>query len=348
MKKINLIKEPWPRVIGIPIVSLIAVLMYAGWPFTVNDYLKSLVFTFVFWNGDFYIIDTLRKRWPSIDDNLKRILTTVLAVCAFNITADFVLCNFLNSAEESEAYWGAEMGGNILKNLMITAIVGTLYEAGYFFSLWKKQTIETEQLRNQQLRTELSVLKNQISPHFLFNSLNTLTTLIYESQDQAAKFTEKLSEVYRYILQFKEKELVKLSSEIDFCESYIYLLKMRFEDALEVQIDLNSSEKEKYVAPLTIQMLIENAVKHNVVSKSQPLKIEIYSEKGKTLLVKNKLQQKPAEGKSTYTGLENIKSRYALLTDREVDVIRTQQHFMVALPLVELVMDDQGIYEEAV
>jgi len=346
MKMSFLIKEPWPRIIGIPIASLFAASLHNGWPIDIENFLSALFFTTVMWNGDYFIIKLFRKRWPELNSTHKRIITTILVVCSFNIAADFLLCNLLNELSQAEDYWEDEAGGNILKNLIITAIVGTLYEAGYFFSKWKKQTIEMEQLRSQQLRSELSVLKNQISPHFLFNSLNTLVTLIHENQDQAAKFTEKLSEVYRYILQFKDKELVRLSTEIKFSNAFVYLLKMRFEEGLEIEINLEKVDQDKYVAPLTIQMLIENAVKHNVVSKNQPLHIKIYSEHGKSLIVKNNLQHKPADGKSTLTGLENIRSRYALLTNREVDIIQTHSHFMVALPMVELVLDDDGIYEE--
>lgn len=346
MKMSFLIKEPWPRIIGIPIAALVATSLYSGFPIAMENFLSGLLFTTVMWNGDYYLIKLFRGRWPALDSTHKRILTTIIAVCTFNILADYLLCNLLNDISGAEDYWEDEAGGNILKNLIITAIVGTLYEAGYFFAKWKKQTIETEQLRSQQLRSELSVLKNQISPHFLFNSLNTLVTLIHENQGKAAKFTEKLSEVYRYILQFKEKELVRLSTEIKFSEAFVFLLKMRFEEGLEIEIVVDKIDQDKYVAPLTIQMLIENAVKHNVVSKNQPLHIKIYSEHGKSLIVKNNLQHKPAEGKSTFTGLENIRSRYALLTNRDVDVIQTKNHFMVALPLVELVLDDDGIYEE--
>jgi len=346
MKVSSLIKEPWPRIIGIPIVGVIAAALHNGWPIPIESFLQATIFTAVMWNGDYYIIKLFRKRWPSLENTHKRILATVLAVCAFNILADYALCYVFNSPEESKEYWGSEMVPNLLKNLMLTSIVGTLYEAGYFFSKWKRQTVEMEQLRSQQLKSQLSVLKNQISPHFLFNSLNTLVTLIHENQDQAAKFTEKLSEVYRYILQYKDRELVRLSAEIKFSKAFIYLLKMRFEKGLNIELNLAEEDMEKYVAPLTLQMLIENAVKHNVVSKNQPLSIHIYTEKGNTLIVKNNLQKKPTEGKSTYTGLENIRSRYALLTNREVDVIKTQNHFLVAMPLVELVLDDEGIHEE--
>ncbi len=325
-----------PRIIGIPIVAFVAALLYSGWPFPALKFLNSLIFVTVMWNGDYFIITRLRRIWPELEETPKRVLFSILFICIYNITADYIVCSSLYYTGLDDDLWLDEASGNILKNLMITAIVSTIYEAGYFFSKWKKQTIETEQLRSQQLRSELSVLKNQISPHFLFNSLNTLITLIHENQKQAVKFTEKLSEVYRYILQYKDEELVRLKTELDFSKSYIFLLKMRFEEGLNVEIDSSLDKRMKYVAPLTLQMLIENAVKHNVVSKSSPLTIEIYSENDRSLIVKNNLQPKPAEGHSTHTGIENIKSRYALLSDREVDVIRTKDHFMVALPLVKL------------
>ncbi|MEM9050838.1 MAG: histidine kinase [Bacteroidota bacterium] len=346
MKLIQLTKEPWPRIIGIPLVSLVTTFIYNEGIFSWEKFLVSMIFVGVMWNGDYFLITLLRKKFPLLDQTNKRVLCSVLAICLFNTFADFITCTVLYELDLQTDRWLDSPIEKTLKNLMITAVVATIYEAGYFFAKWKKQTIEMEQLKSQQLKSELSALKNQISPHFLFNSLNTLVTLIHENQDQAAKFTEKLSEVYRYILQFKNKELVKLSTEIKFSEAFIYLLKMRFEKGLDIQIDVNEEDLDKYVAPLTTQMLIENAVKHNVVSRNQPLHIHIYAEKGKSLIVKNNLQHKPAEGKSTFTGLENIKSRYSLLTNREVDVIKTHHHFMVALPLVELIIDEEGIFEE--
>jgi len=343
----RLIREPWPRIIGIPLVSYVVSILYGGdGPVTFVDYLVSVLFVSVMWNGDYFIIKTLRKRWPSLDDTHKRILMTILGVCVYNISADYLVCNALAHYDFNDDYWEAEAAGNILKNLMITAVIGTIYEAGYFFSKWKRQTIETEQLRNRQLKSELSALKNQISPHFLFNSLNTLVTLIHEDRDQAAKFTEKLSEVYRYILQVKDREFISLRTELQFCEAYLFLLKMRFEQGFKVNIDIPEKDLQKFVVPLTLQMLLENAVKHNIVSRNQPLMVDIYSENGESLIVKNNLNVKSAEGHSTKKGLENIRSRYALLTDRDVDVIRTRHHFMVALPLVEPITDDQHIHEQ--
>lgn len=342
----TLIKEPYPRIIGIPLTSVILAILFEGWPLKAKSALIAMVFMSVMWNGDYFIISRFRKKWPELDATGRRVIFTILAVCSYNISADFLICTGLYELGLDDDIWVENAGSNIIKNLTITAVIGTLYEAGYFFSKWKKQAVETEQLRNRQLKSELSALKHQVSPHFLFNSLNTLVTLIHEDQNQAAKFTENLSEVYRYILQVKDREFISLKTEMDFCRSYIFLLKMRFEKGLNVNIDITEEDYEKYVVPLTVQMLIENAVKHNVVSRNHPLQIDIYSEKGKSLIVKNNLHIKSAEGISMKKGLENIRSRYELLTNREVDIIRTHDNFMVALPIVATVTGDEAIQEE--
>jgi len=339
MKIITLLKEPWPRIIGIPLVALIICLLSGGENgFELIDYGVCLIFTAVLWSGDYFIITYFRKAFPLLSATPKRLVSTFLVVCGFNLFADFILCSTFSyiGFEGFGDYFGDEFGLNLSKNFITTIIIGTLYEAGYFFDRWKKQTIEVEQVKSQQLKSELNVLKNQISPHFLFNSLNTLVTLIHENPDQAAKFTEKLSQVYRYILQYKDKEIIKLKTEIDFISAYNYLLKMRFEKSLVVHIEIKHEDLEKYIAPLTVQMLIENAVKHNIASLSKPLSIDVYVENGSSLIVRNNLQLKTEGVESLKTGLDNIKQRYKYLSNKEVDVIKTREHFMVALPLIEV------------
>jgi len=339
MKIKNLIKEPWPRIIGIPLVALIIALLSHGISdLNLEDYIITVIFTAVLWNGDYFIITSFRKTFPLLAHTPRRLLSTVLVVCGYNLFADFALCstfNYLGFGGFGD-YFGDEFGMNLSKNFITTIIIGTLYEAGYFFDRWRRQTIEIEQVKTQQLKSELNVLKNQISPHFLFNSLNTLVTLIHENQDQAANFTEKLSHVYRYILQYKDREIIKLKTEISFLSSYNYLLKMRFESSLEINTDIDPEDLEKYVAPLTVQMLIENAVKHNIASLSSPLKIDVYVENGKSLIVRNNLQRKTDGVRSLKTGLDNIRQRYKYLSDKEVDIIETREHFLVALPLLDV------------
>ena len=231
--------------------------------------------------------------------------------------------------------------------LVAAAVIGAVYECVFFFEKWKDTIKQNEALKNQQIRTQFEVLQNQMSPHFLFNSLNTLTTLIAESQDTAIEFTEKLSEVYRYILMNKEKELIPLREELAFSRSYVYLLQMRYPENLMVNFRVEEPALRQHIAPLTIQMLIENCIKHNIISRSQPLIIDVYVDNGKSIIIRNNLQKKKALEKSTKTGLENIKKRYQYLGERKIDIIVTYDSFMVAIPLIEVV-EHQRLYESTI
>jgi len=301
------------------------------------EYVVSFIFTFTYWQGDFLILSFFRKRYPGIEQTSSRILFTAISIVIYTIAAELCIKLTLGNYFQiiDPLTWESFYDGFYV-SIITTIIVMLIYETTYFFGQWKKEMIAAETLKSQQLKMELSVLKNQISPHFLFNSLNTLVTLIDEDQKVASEFTEKLSEVYRYILQNKEKELVKLSTEIHFVESYLFLLKMRFGDNLIFENNIDKTLLEKYVPPLTIQMLVENAIKHNIVSNSQPLTIQIYSSNTDKIIVQNTLQKKNFVKDSTRKGLVNIKKRYKFLSKDEVDIITTGSYFMVALPLIEI------------
>jgi LytS/YehU family sensor histidine kinase len=176
-----------------------------------------------------------------------------------------------------------------------------------------------------------------VSPHFLFNSLNALTNLVYEDQEKAVKFIKQLSEVYRYVLDTRDKEVVSLTEELKFLESYLFLQRIRFGNKLRVTIDLSG---DPMLAPLALQMLIENAIKHNIISEADPLNIRIFSEDG-YLTVENNLQKKSVLGeRSSGVGLDNIRKRYEFLTDREVKVLETPVSFVVKLPLLNSTINE--------
>lgn len=194
--------------------------------------------------------------------------------------------------------------------------------------------IELEQLKQDNLEARLSLLKQQVSPHFLFNSLSTLKTIAPDSKTK--NFVVQLSNVYRYLLNdkgFNNHNLVSLQEELAFTQSYLYILSERFEDALLVSIDIDEVAKSKKLPPLALQILIENAIKHNILSLEEPLKINIYTEDS-TLIVSNKLQLKRSTEDSLGLGLQNIKDRYILLDDKEIEIIKTTEDFTVKLPLL--------------
>ena len=170
-----------------------------------------------------------------------------------------------------------------------------------------------------------------MDPHFLFNSLNVLTSLIEEDPHQAQKFTTSLSKVYRYVLEQKNKDLVSVDEELEFAKTYVRLLKMRFEDSIILDIPEQSSDPEAKIVPLSLQLLLENAVKHNTVTSDRPLHIKVYEENG-MLSISNNLQEKQVVKKSSGVGLWNIQQRYGILTDRKVNINKTASHFTVQLP----------------
>ena len=182
------------------------------------------------------------------------------------------------------------------------------------------------------MQARLESLKQQISPHFLFNTLNTLSTLTKEQK--VKEYIAEISNVYRYLLQYKENDMVKVEEELQFIDSYLYVLRERFEDGLQVSILINVGTRNTLLPPLALQVLVENAVKHNIISSSRPLHIEIKDE-NQFIVVKNNLQQKQSLGNdSSRSGLNNIHERYRLLANKEIIIERTETDFIVKLPVL--------------
>jgi hypothetical protein len=332
------IKEKYIRLAGIPILgTVLCYLLCMNETITIYHILKSITFTLVFWQGYFYIIRFFRKQYPLIQHTKKRLALTLLVSSIYIFISDFIIRYFLNLFYPELADPIATLFNHFLVNFSISILVGMIYELTYFFSNWNLSNIEAEKLKADQTIAQLDTLKNQISPHFLFNSLNTLVALISENQQQAIDFTHKLSEVYRYILEYKEKELVSLATELTFIRSYLFLLKIRYPENLTVEYNINDAHLKYLVAPLSIQMLIENALKHNIISKSHPLSIEIYTEEGDAIFVKNKLQLKKTIEDSTKTGLDNIRKRYQFLSNKSIEVMKTQESFRVVIPLLQTI-----------
>ncbi len=338
------IKEVHVRWLGIPLVALLAYIFipHPGDTTALQNYLLSVLFTTVYWNGAAFIFFFFRRQFLEIRQTVRRLIFTFLGLTFWMAFGGVPVKLLLG---QDLVGWNEHLYF-LPFNMIIGAIIGTLYETTHFFHQWKHSIRQNEELKNQQIRTQFEVLQNQMSPHFLFNSLNTLTTLIAENQEKAIRFTEKLSEVYRYILHHKSRELVRLDEELAFARAYFYLLQMRYPDNVSLEVDVDAKYLKEHIAPLTLQMLIENAVKHNVVSKAHPLSIQIYVDNGESIVVKNNLQRKPVLPQSTKTGLENIQKRYTYLGDRHIDVITTASNFMVAIPLIHLVPEQQALEEE--
>jgi sensor histidine kinase YesM len=192
--------------------------------------------------------------------------------------------------------------------------------------------IEIEQLKKENLQARLNLLKQQVSPHFLFNSLSTLKTI---APDQHTRhYIMQLSNVYRYLLNYNDNNVATLKDELAFTNSYLYILQERFEQALQIQIQVPEALLLLNIPPLSLQILIENAIKHNVISPADPLRIHIHSEENETLTVENNVQPKLSTEKNTGKGLQNINDRYQLLSGKQIDIIHTPTKFIVKLPLL--------------
>ncbi|RZW45606.1 MAG: histidine kinase, partial [Flavobacteriaceae bacterium] len=217
--------------------------------------------------------------------------------------------------------------------LWITLIIMVVFHAIYFYNHYQQKKIKEQKVIAGTASAKFDALKNQLDPHFLFNSLNVLTSLIDENPKSAQKFTTALSKVYRYVLEQKNKDLVTVDEELDFAKTYMSLLKMRFEDSIIFDIPERASDPESKVVPLSLQLLLENAVKHNMVNTANPLHIKIYESHG-NLIVENNLQPKQIVKKSSGVGLSNIKERYQLLTERKLNINQEAKKFAVAIPML--------------
>lgn len=217
--------------------------------------------------------------------------------------------------------------------LLITLIIALFFHALHFYKTLQEKRVKEQKVIAGTASAQFESLKNQIDPHFLFNSLNVLSSLIEENPDNAQKFTTSLSKVYRYVLEQKDKELVSVEEELAFARTYMNLLSMRFENSLFYEVPENLSNPDAKVVPLSLQLLLENAIKHNAVSESKPLKIRIYEESN-CLVIENNFQKKEVLQSRKGVGLENIINRYHLVTNRKVVIDQDPQIFRVKLPVL--------------
>jgi sensor histidine kinase YesM len=199
---------------------------------------------------------------------------------------------------------------------------------------WQLSLAETERYRKESAEFRFESLRSQINPHFLFNSLNTLSGLVYEDPDKASDFIRHLSDVYRYVLENRSRETIGLADEMQFIRAFLHLYQLRFDQRLKIKLEVGSRAMERKIAPMTLQLLVENAVKHNIVSAKKPLSIRIEDEDGEWLVVSNNLQKKAEPQESHEMGLKNISGRYAYLTGKPVIIEETSEAFTVKIPLI--------------
>lgn len=223
---------------------------------------------------------------------------------------------------------------------VINIIVMAVLEALVFFSESSQAKQRAEKLEKELFHMRYEVLKNQINPHFMFNSLNVLSGLVEQDSVKAQRFIEEFAHIYRYVLETIEKTVVPLNEELGFVRSYIFLQQIRHGEAIELTVNVSAASLKMVLPPLSLQLVLENAIKHNIVSNSQPLFIEIYTDKGQ-LIVKNNIQPKMSTGVSTGLGQKNLAKRYEMITD-EIPVFSIKNtNYIVELPLIDTEYDER-------
>jgi len=304
----------------------------------IPDFLFSFTVSMALSLGGSRIQEFYDSRISWIHEPVKRLLVTVIVYLVFSFVVSFVIVFFFfffeNRFPLDNIPWKRLLNFTTIP-MTIALVFMALFTTRSWLFEWRKSAIEAEQLRTEKMASQYQSLKDQLNPHFLFNSLNVLSSLVYEDADKSAAFIQKLSKIYRYVLEVQKEEIVELSKELDFARNYLELQKIRFEDNLQFMIKVNS-EKDFFLPPLSLQLLLENAIKHNIASKENPLIIEIRQEDNE-LWISNTLQPKlTLPETSTGVGLENIRMRYQLLSSKNIEVTQTENDFNVRLPLLKI------------
>ena len=270
-------------------------------------------------------------------------IVSVIVIFLLRIVEDVLI-----EGKTIQQFLANEKPSNYIVSVVITFVVTLAIHAIYFYKAYQENKVKEQKIIAGTASAQFESLKNQIDPHFLFNSLNVLSSLIEENPESAQKFTTSLSKVYRYVLEQKDKELVSVAEELKFAKTYMNLLKMRFENSITFEIPEGFDNEEAKVVPLSLQLLLENCIKHNVVSEAKPLHVKITIENNQ-LVVTNNLQKKEVLSDRKGVGLQNIVNRYAILTKRTVLVEENEQEFKIFLPILTkqiTIMETQNIYNE--
>lgn len=338
----NYTRKDWV-IISVLLPPVVVVVNY--WIFGSRYFLEGAIFwastaitavvAFISWVLQIVVAIKLQRKFPRYGQTVRRLAIALsLYIIITSVTISIVFwayhcLSFFDYHIEWHSYIWALVTG-----ILVDVLAASFHEAAAFYERWKKATVLAEQLKRENLQTQLDSLKAQVNPHFLFNSLNSLSSLISEDSVQAEKFLDELSKVYRYLLRNNEDHLTTLSEELQFIQSYYHLLKTRYGDSLLVHTDIEEDYLDYLLPPLTLQMLVENAVKHNRMMKEFPLRI-IIKNTGDRLIVVNNLQRKVRQVSSNRVGLGNIAKKYKLLEQDDILVNEDAREFAVVIPLIK-------------
>ncbi|UXP31208.1 histidine kinase [Reichenbachiella agarivorans] len=346
-------RDKWKRqvrmLVVIPVIGSL-IISYFFCPDCLSEgyysrFATSVIISYCYWIGmslgNSFLVDSLDRYFSWLHKPVERTISSLLVMIFYTVLVAFVMNYFIVEYLIGKDFWetfkGGHLNGSITSTVIIALFISMFFHARGFFVSWKDAAVQNERLNTENATSKLETLKSQVNPHFLFNSLNALSSLVYDDQKKAVDFIQKLSEVYRYVLQNQSNELVSLREELQFVKAFVYLNEIRFGKNFAVTItSMDQMAGEDHVPPLALQMLVENCIKHNEISKERPLSIQI-DYRSDSVLVSNNLnpiqQEKPD---STGLGLKNITSRYSYLSDRAVKVTTDQSKFTVEIPIIKL------------
>lgn len=326
-------------------IGIMCVLVVFNWVFggTVTFNLNLLItfgftmlYTFSLYTANSLVFQMLDRYFATERFSRKRIFLGFVLSFLVSLLTVFLLRIFEDVLIEKESFatfLAEEKPNNYVFAIVITFFITLSAYAFYFYKAYQENKVKEQKIIAGTASAKFETLKNQIDPHFLFNSLNVLSSLIEENPDSAQKFTTSLSKIYRYVLEQKDKELVGIEEELSFAKTYMNLLKMRFENSLFYELPDRTPDPEAKVVPLSLQLLLENTVKHNIVSERKPLHIRIFID-GDYLAIQNDLQKKEVLQDREGVGLQNIVNRYNIITRRKVLVEQNEKTFTVRIPIL--------------
>lgn len=291
----------------------------------------SLFLVFIF----SFVLFQINFRILSADLKENKTITAILASVVGTIVVTYILFHvqmYLFDVNLGEYYWRAVLG-NMVRDLLLTVIIVFISQILYLSQNKQQIAVENEKLRVENIKSRYETLKNQVDPHFLFNTLNTLNTMIKIDPDKAQEYVQNMSSVFRYTLQNKEE--TSLEEELKFTRDYCLLMQIRYGESLTFDVNVDKKYHNYLIIPLSIQTLVENAIKHNVISKRQPLTVSIYTSDNDTLIVSNPLQEKKEAEPGEGIGLANLTERYRLYFQCQPEVFCTEGVFKVMLPLIK-------------
>jgi sensor histidine kinase YesM len=326
-------------IVNLLLATTIVVFLMRGSFDSMQQFITNLVWVFIIcitqWSGILFVNHLISRKINWIERPVLRSVTGIFATICYSVIAlmavQFAMIYIVKGKAPDEA-WQSVLHTMKL-TLLISLIMSLVSTAVGFYQAWRNEKVNAGKLKAEMMAYKYESLRNQINPHFLFNSFNVLSNLVYEDQAMAVKFIQQMSDLFRYVLDSRDKELVPLAEEVDFMRSYTYLVKTRFEDKLNIIVDLQP-EPDDYIVPMTLQLLVENAVKHNEISEAFPLTIHI-RKNGDYLEVENQLQVKAVGGDSKKTGLKNIEQQFSFFTDKPIEINQSMGRFLVRVPILK-------------